>query len=289
MNKQLLLTNREAPNPENHSAEDVSAVFNAAFSVELATTPAAINEVLEVRYQVYCIDRPFEDPASFADKREHDLYDPRSVHALIRHKASGDGVAAVRLVLQGDDPASRFPMEGPCLDQMSPAARKRVWNTPRDQVAEISRLAVSREFRKRLNEQESTSGLSDFVSYTDTDGGRRAMPYISLGLFAAIVQMSVKHGITHWLAAMEPTLLRLLKRYGISFDHVGPTVDYHGRRRPVFSSAGSLLEGIREQRPDVWALITDSGRFVPGQVKPRQLLPSRTLFPIHNPGHALVA
>lgn len=289
MTKQHFSNSKEVPNPESNSAENVSDVFNAAFSVELATTPAAINEVLEVRYQVYCIDRPFEDPSVFTDKREHDVYDRRSVHALIRHKASGDGVAAVRLVLQGDEPEADFPMEGPCLDQMNRAVRKQVWETPRDRMAEISRLAVSREFRKRLNEKDSTSGLSDFATYSDTDGGRRAMPYISLGLFAAIVQMSVKHGITHWLAAMEPTLLRLLKRYGISFDHVGPTVDYHGRRRPVFTSAAALLEGIRQQRPDVWALITDAGRFVPGQMNPRQLMPSRKLVPIHGPSQAMVA
>ena len=245
-------------------AEDVSSIFNSAFEVELALTPEAINEVLEVRYQVYCIDRPFEDPNCFANKREHDAYDPRSVHALIRHRSSGDSVAAVRLVLAGENASeSDFPMERPCLHRMNYSARKAVAETPRHNIAELSRLAVSREFRKRLNESESPSGISDQVCYSDPEGGQRAMPYISLGLFAAIVRMSVRQGITHWMAVMEPTLLRLLKRYGIRFDHVGPTVEYHGRRRPVFTEAASLLEGIRQERPDVWSLITESGRYLP--------------------------
>lgn len=263
MNTNAPLVSEEGSNTSK-SADDVSSIFNAAFGVELATTTEAINEVLEVRYQVYCIDRPFEDPNCFTNKREHDSFDPRSVHALIRHNASRQSVAAVRLVLAGDQPRdSHFPMEAPCVHRMSPAAQQALAITPRHRVAELSRLAVSREFRRRLNENQTTSGLSDQVCYTDNDGGQRAMPYISLGLFAAIVQMSVKHGITHWLAVMEPTLLRLLKRYGINFDHVGPTLDYHGRRKPVFTEAASLLEGIRQQRPDVWALITESGRFLP--------------------------
>lgn len=263
MNTNASFSVEEGSNTESNEADDVGYIFNSAFKVELATTTAAINEVLEVRYQVYCIDRPFEDPNCFQNKREHDAYDPRSVHALIRHRSSLQSVAAVRLVLAGGSGDSHFPMEGPCLHRMSSTARRAVAATPRHRIAELSRLAVSREFRRRLNESETTSGLSDQVCYTDTDGGRRAMPYISLGLFAAIVQMSVKHGITHWLAVMEPTLLRLLKRYGIEFDHVGPTVEYHGRRKPVYTEAASLLEGIRRQRPDVWALITDSGRFLP--------------------------
>ncbi len=58
--------------------EDVSTIFNSVFNVELAMSPEAINEVFEVRYQVYCIDRHFEDPDCFADKREHDEYDRRT-------------------------------------------------------------------------------------------------------------------------------------------------------------------------------------------------------------------
>lgn len=266
------LLKEDSTSESSSKAEDVSSIFNSAFKVELATTTEAINEVLEVRYQVYCIDRPFEDPNCFANKREHDAYDPRSVHALIRHRSSGDSVATVRLVLAGDHEAdSHFPMEGPCLRRMSPVARQAVADTPREKIAELSRLAVSREFRRRLNESESPSGISEQVCYSDPEGGQRAMPYISLGLFAAIVQMSVKQGITHWMAVMEPTLLRLLKRYGIRFDHVGPTVEYHGRRRPVFTEAASLLEGIRRERPDVWALITESGRYLPSKPAPQGL------------------
>ncbi|WP_417544120.1 PEP-CTERM/exosortase system-associated acyltransferase [Marinobacter sp.] len=257
----------ETKNTKNHQIqEDVSTIFNSVFNVELATSPEAINEVFEVRYQVYCVDRPFEDPDCFADKREHDAYDPRSAHALIRHRLTRDNVATVRLVMAGDNPGQAdFPMEGHCLPRMDRYAREAFAGARREQIAEISRMAVSREFRRRLNEDKSDVGISDFVCYSDSENGKRAMPYISLGLFAAILQMSVKHGITHWMAVMEPAQLRLLKRFGVEFDHVGPVLEYHGRRRPAFTEAASLIEGIRKRRPDVWALITDGGRYLPAK------------------------
>jgi len=232
------------------SVENVSTIFNSVFSVELATSPEEINEVFELRYQVYCIDRPFEDANCFADKREHDAYDQRSAHALVRHRATGETVAAVRLVMAGDTPEQAyFPMEGPCIHQMDQHAQDAFAGARREQVAEISRMAVSREFRRRLNEEHSASGVSDFACYSDWKNGKRALPYISLGLFAAILQMSVKYGITHWTAAMEPALLRMLKRFGVEFDHVGPVLDYHGRRCPAFAEAASMIEGAKKASP----------------------------------------
>ncbi|MGO1501013.1 MAG: PEP-CTERM/exosortase system-associated acyltransferase [Marinobacter sp.] len=244
--------------------ENVSTIFNTVFNVQLATSPEMINEVFAVRYQVYCIDRPFEDPNCFADKREHDTYDPQSAHALIRHSITGDNVAAVRLILSSDNPEqSDFPMEGPCIHRMDQYAQDAFAGVRREQVAEISRMAVSREFRRRLNEDKSASGISESAYYSDSESGKRAMPYISLGLFAAILQMSVKHDITHWMAVMEPATLRLLKRFGVEFDHVGPVQEYHGRRRPTFTEAASLVERIKKCRPDVWSLVTENGRYLP--------------------------
>jgi N-acyl amino acid synthase of PEP-CTERM/exosortase system len=255
-------------NRTNHKyQENISSIFNSVFNVELATSPEAINEVFEVRYQVYCIDRPFEDPNCFVDKREHDTYDPQSAHALIRHRTTGHSVAAVRLVMAGDNPEqAEFPMEGPCVHRMDQYAQKAVSDARREQVAEISRMAVSREFRRRLNEDKSVTGVSEIASYSDSEQGKRAVPYISLGLFAAILQMSVKHGITHWMAVMEPAQLRLLKRFGVEFDHVGPILEYHGLRRPAFTEAASLIDGIKRRRPDVWSLITDNGRYLPAKL-----------------------
>ena len=264
MNTRFALRNEAQNETARSTHQDVSTIFNSVFNVELANSADAINEVFEIRYQVYCIDRPFEDPNAFADRREQDAYDHRSAHALIRHRLTRDSAAAVRLVMAGDNPAQAdFPMEASCMRQMDQPARDAFARAPRKQVAEISRMAVSREFRRRLNEDGSATGVSDFACYSDSENGKRAMPYISLGLFSAILQMSVKHGITHWMAVMEPAQLRLLKRFGVEFDYVGPLMEYHGSRQPAFTEAASLMDRIKQRRPDVWSLITDGGQYLP--------------------------
>lgn len=264
----VLSSRQETESTQHFQAnENVSALFKSVFNVQLATSPKAIDEVFKLRYQVYCIDRPFEDSTCFADKRERDAYDPQSAHALIRHRITEDSVAAVRLVMADTNlKKADFPMETPCLHLMDKYAREAFKGTCRKQIAEISRMAVSREFRRRLNENISVTGISEQAHYSDSENGRRAMPYICLGLFSAILRMSIKHGITHWMAVLEPALLRLLKRFGVEFDHVGPVLEYHGRRQPVFTDAESLIRRAKRLRPDVWSLVTDDGKYLP--VKP---------------------
>lgn len=247
-----------------HLAIDaISAHFYSAFELELAKTEREIDEVFALRYQVYCIDRPFEDPNAFPDKRERDSFDTRAVHGLIRHKHTREAIATVRLILSRPEVGEgQFPMEVPCMSAFDSKARHALFSCQRGQVAELSRFAVSRNFRRRLGESESPSGASDRINYEDPEAeGQRTMPYITLGLFAVIVRLSHEYNVGHWLAVMEPSLLRLLRRFGIGFCHVGQLVEYHGRRKPVFTDMPTLLEGIRRDRPDVWAFITDSGRY----------------------------
>jgi N-acyl amino acid synthase of PEP-CTERM/exosortase system len=58
---------------------------------------------------------------------------------------------------------------------------------------------------------------------------------------------------------MEPTLLRLLTRFGIHFRKIGPLIDYHGKRQPAIGNVDEVLAGIYAERRDVWETITDYG------------------------------
>src|SRR5690606_16878819 len=120
------------------------------------------------------------------------------------------------------DPQRLFPMEEHCAEQFYAGVSERISQLPRLQIAEISRFAVNKNFRRRATEGQFVHGLSPDVSYTDSSedaaAARRAMPQVTVGLFAAIVQLSVRENITDWFAVMEPTLLRLLGRFGIRFN-----------------------------------------------------------------------
>lgn len=247
---------------------ELSATFDQHFSVELADTSESLSEALALRYQVYCLERGFEDPARNPDGHERDEFDQRSVHAIVRHRSSGGCIAAVRLVLSSPSaPSSLFPVEAACGDQFYAGVWERVRAIPRARLGEISRFAVSKQFRRRHTEANYIEGISPHVPYFDAGhpimNHRRVMPYVTLGLFAAVIRLSLRHGVTHWFAVMEPTLLRLLRTFGIHFPAIGPVVEYHGRRQPTLAVGTEVANRARHERPDVWALVTEKGRCLP--------------------------
>jgi N-acyl amino acid synthase of PEP-CTERM/exosortase system len=249
-------------------------LFHEYFEVQNADSANLINESFRIRYQVYCLENPFEDPAQFPDQMEKDHYDDRSVHSVIKHNKSGMVAATVRLVLPGEKNSDElFPIEEFCPDAIKNIDDV-LKTIPRDEIAEISRFAVSKEFKRRLNEQGTIAGVSpDAESYPDLKNAgsdKRALrlfPHISLGLFQGIVRMSAANNIKYWYAVMEPPLLRLLTRFGIHFSPIGPVVNYHGERQPCFAIASEVMSGIYHQRRDVWELITDDGKIWPAPEK----------------------
>jgi len=212
-----------------------------------------LDEVYRLRYQVYCVENPFEDPSANPDGLERDAFDERGVHCLLLHKRSRLWAGAVRLILPNrEDPGHSFALQDVCSDPAIADPER----FPLLQMAEVSRFCISKEFRKRqgdwLYPQSNEPG--------EVEDERRVVPNMTLGLIEGLVQMSVENGVRYWCAVMERPLLRLLARLGIHFEDIGPLVDYHGRRQPCFLHIETMLAQVREERPDVWEILTDGGR-----------------------------
>ncbi|MCU7799368.1 MAG: PEP-CTERM/exosortase system-associated acyltransferase [gamma proteobacterium symbiont of Lucinoma myriamae] len=214
-------------------------------------------ECQKIRYQVYCIEHDFEKPEEHLNQLEQDEYDDLSLHALLQHKPSGDFAATVRLVtFQALGEKGLFPMElHSTFDTQGHTALDAL---PRNSIAEVSRFAVSKTFRKRLTDT-NYHGVSDFGEKREIDS-KRIIPHITLGLFKILFQMSKTAEIHYWYAVMEVTLIRLLKRFGFNFVRVGPAVEYHGKRIPCFISVSDALENIKKVQPKIWDFITDNGK-----------------------------
>lgn len=243
---------------------ELEIAFHRYFEVLQADTPALRKDSYRLRYQVYCIEHPFEDAGEFPDNLEMDPYDRRAAHAIVRHRESGLTAGTVRLILPDEnDLNSRLPVETHCAASFAQAGLDPD-RFERQSLAEISRFAVSKEFRRRAGEKATVSGVGpDPNAYRiDMEGGR-ILPHLTLGLFIAIVQMSAQHGITQWYAVMEPALLRLLSRFGIRFQQIGGPIEYHGRRQPCYGEVNDVLAGIWRRRRDVWELITNKGQIWP--------------------------
>lgn len=244
---------------------DLCELFGRYFDVITDDTSWVADEAFKLRYQVYCIEQGFEDASQFKDKREFDDFDCRSAHAIIRHKPSGNTAATLRLVLP--DPENLhtpFPIEQHCGDYarlVSPILQ----GVPRDSIAEISRFAISKDFKRRFGEAGTVAGIGpDRDKYFEQDvGGKRVIPHLILGLFAAVFRMSVERKITHWYAVMDLSLLRLLSRFGIDFVPVGDMVDYHGLRQPCLGNVEEAVNKLWEKHLDAWNLVTVDGALWP--------------------------
>lgn len=224
--------------------------------VNISSDKKLLDEAYRLRYQVYCREHAFENPEQFSDGREYDADDKRSVHSLLVHSATGAVAGTVRLVLPVRPPPAHGGL--PIDRLISDDVRGELDRLPRQTLAEVSRFAVSREFRQRLGDQKTL--LGDFLPETidHSNVHRRRIPNLCLGLIGALVHNSEDLGITHWCAEMEPTLLRMLRTLGIEFQPLGPLIDYHGLRQPCFIHVESMLDRVWAKRPDVYELFLDS-------------------------------
>lgn len=239
---------------DTRAADNLIDVFSNYFEVIPANTPQLLETVYRLRYQVYCLETGFEDPNLNPYGLEMDSFDKYSVHSLLRYRPTGTYAGTVRLVLPRMDVEKCFPIHGVTHHPFFLDSQK----FPQNEVAEISRFAIAKAFRKRLGESLSPSAASSSENFRKYDE-RRILPHITLGLYLSIVKMSFENGIKHWFCVMEPALYRLLSRSGLHFVPCGSPVNYHGKRQPCYAHADELLGTCREEHPEIWEVITDNG------------------------------
>lgn len=233
---------------EDHEL-DLATLFDAIFQVIPARRPDLLDQVHKLRYEVYCVENPFEKVADHPDGREKDRFDLHAVHSALIHRPSESVVGCVRLILPHNGEDARLPIQ----EIVSPEYRQVLDALPKGKTAEISRYAVSKSFRRRQGEDL----YADIgFPYAERMNERRVMPHVTLGLLKGALQLCVEHGVTHLCAVMEPSLLRLVTRMGLNFHPVGPTVSYHGTRQPTFAVLEELDQGFLRKQGDFYDVVT---------------------------------
>jgi N-acyl amino acid synthase of PEP-CTERM/exosortase system len=223
--------------------------FDTYFKPVSADTQELIKTAFALRYQVYCIERQFEDPAKQQGNLEIDEFDRHAVHSLVVHRPRGDAIGTARLILPQGRPNSL-----PIQQLLQKNGLRAVDHFPNASVAEISRFAISKEFRRRNSE---TSSSADEAAKRER---RNNLP--CLGLIQVMLRQSVELGIDHWAAVMEPQLLRMLAVMGIRFQPIGPLVSYHGLRQPSFCHVPQMLRNLALTKPENWAVVTNNGELM---------------------------
>lgn len=202
-----------------------------------------LEEIFRLRYKVYVEEWGFERPEDHQGGIEMDEFDPHSIHMVALLRETQQLIGTIRLILASD---LGFPIEQHCTltTDMS--------GIPRQSIGEISRLAVSKEFRKRVEDRliYDQGETADELLKAPPDERRRNEYAIITGLYTALYRESLYVGLTHWYCVMAKGLSTLLKRFRIDFTAIGPRVNYHGLRTPYIGRIEQIASTVTSQCPE---------------------------------------
>jgi len=234
------ITKRIASIKVNNDAMKIAEHFTQFLQPEFAGNDELRDEVFRIRHNVYCEELAFEKVK--AEGKEQDEFDAQSIFSMIKHKPSNTYTSCVRVVKSANEtellPIEKYCMEAIQNTELHPS------NFPREEIAEISRLAVKADFRRRKTDKfkGSAVGAINVPTYSETE--LRCFPFIAIGLYMAAATMSTDTGVKHVYVMMEPRLARSMRFVGINFVQLGEAIDYHGLRAAYYINPSIFMENL---------------------------------------------
>jgi N-acyl amino acid synthase of PEP-CTERM/exosortase system len=240
LSKDGLVIDRESAEAAGESLLEVRPRYFEGRALD--DTPGLLAESYALRYQVYCLERAFLHAENYPDHLEIDAFDSHSLHVGTIN-LQGHLVGTARLVQAG---AGGLPLFHYCMISPNEMELYRPGNT----VVEVSRLAVSRNYRRRREDGPyGTRGAAPYNAATERrEGVARLGGELVVSLYRTLYQTSKRNGITHWLAAVEKSLLRLLLKCEFPFRAIGPEIDYFGPVAPYLMSLAQFDQAILAHR-----------------------------------------
>jgi len=223
------------------SERNLGEAFSQYFEIVPALDGATRADVFHIRHEVYCRDLGWEPLRE--DEQESDRYDPHSVHLLMRRRGGGELVGCTRVILTNPQaPEELLPVEESCAEVLD----HRVFDpasVARERLAEVSRLAVMRNFRQRKGEAETAGSVNsdDFESR----GPQARFPYIPVGLYLGAAAVAKRFARDHVLVLTEPRLAVHFARIGFSIQPIGGAIEHRGLRVPSLLYTDKVIAGLR--------------------------------------------
>ncbi|MDY0263348.1 PEP-CTERM/exosortase system-associated acyltransferase [Syntrophotalea acetylenica] len=229
--------------------------FKKYFKIVPATTCDLAEEAQRIRHAVYCEELGWE-PVN-EQGLEVDIYDKNSVHCLLLAVNSGRYIGCFRLVLPNPDNLnSSFPLQELYDDDLY-SGYPEYEKMSKGEVAEVSRMTIMPDYRRRKNEKNSPVSSLNFRTDVDARGKRR-FPYIPVGLYIGMLEMASFYKIKTLYMLTEPFLATHFSRLGCCLKPIGDVVDYRGRRRPYVMEVEDVLKSTSLlMRPLIWTIRKD--------------------------------
>jgi len=214
--------------------------FQTYFEVVPAVTDELVREAQKIRHDVYCQELGWE-PIS-PDGLETDDFDAHSLHCLLRSRTRNKYIGCIRLVLPNDSGSGvNLPIQDTCLGVLD-AGHPDPLALKSRQVAEVSRLAIAADYRRRRNEQGRPVSFGDRESVKQE---RRKFPYIPVALYLGMLEMASRNDIKTLYILTEPLLAKHFSRLGGKLQQVGQGVEHRGLRKPYTMDVDKVLNEAR--------------------------------------------
>ena len=184
---------------------------------------ALLEQSYRLRYQVYCLERKFLRAEDYPNGLEIDVFDRHAAHigAIDSHGELAGTARVVRASEQG------LPIFEHCV--IFPY--ETVFTPENPRLVEVGRLSVSRSYRRRRSDTAAAAGAAlvrpGGAGFAGHDR-RGQHEDVFLTLLKGMYQAAKRAGATHWLAATEKPLQRMLAQRGFPFHQIGPDSDYFG-------------------------------------------------------------
>jgi len=232
---------------------DLLARHDIFFETRIANTASLIETAHALRYQVYCLERRFENPEQHLGGLETDSFDKHARHGVLFHRPSQKPIGTVRMIVPRRGVTDSLPIMSLLRHDDLDLADY----VDMDRTVEVSRFAISKEFRRRRTDQfEEAPGVGVRLNRSNA---MREANLACLSLIQFLVRQSAAEGTRYWAAVMEPRLLRMLAGMGIRFTSIGSLVLHHGLRQPCYCHVPTMLEDVRLEHPEYWNVLTNGG------------------------------
>jgi N-acyl amino acid synthase of PEP-CTERM/exosortase system len=220
-------------------------MLEQGYDFYLADTDAGKSIHYRLRYQVYCLREKFEDPARYPKFLEQDEYDDASVHFIVRSRATGEWLGAMRLIVA---PVEKLPVSR--FSSFDPANLAGVSST---RVAEASRLCILLPTRPRADfatNASQTQKTPTASSHRNSDALQTS--WIAVGLIRAARQYCLRNDIVHCFFLISDPLARILRRLGMEIGPVGSPCQHRGWRRPYIHNVKTGYQAMRTRSPELY-------------------------------------
>ena len=197
-------------------------MFDETFRVCFADTPFGVVLHQRIRYQVFCLDKGFEDPEAFSAAQETDAWDEQAAHFIVQDKNTRQWVAATRLVL----PKTGRPLP---VDSLN-AFDRRMLEDPSTRIGEISRFCIiGNRSNIEVNSQLEPDPNS-LAAWGIGAIGKKQQFEVTLGMIRAAGIYALKRNIDFCIMLITDAFARMLRKLGVTLVQAGPAVDHRGMR-----------------------------------------------------------